>query len=110
MKKISLVLLASLSIGGCNHHPADSVSQQQKESPVSAVTFRSHLSGTIDGDPQIETGQKIRVVADAIEPMANHDSILIQLPNETPYTGDAEQYYLRGFAIGQLSAHNTQFL
>ena len=75
-----------------------------------AVTFRSHLSGELNADPIVNPGEQIQVWPDPTEPTTSKDAILVRLPTETPYENDDDRlYYLRGFAVGQLSAANSQF-
>lgn len=75
---------------------------------IQDVTLTSHLDGALIDDPRIELGQTIRVIPHESEPPSGRtESVIVELPTETPYSGDEEQYFLRGYAIGQLSSHNV---
>ncbi len=74
------------------------------------VTFRSHLDGSLDYDPNVRVGENVQVAPPRSELMSKHDPIFVKLPTHTPFTGNHELYHLRGFAIGQLSSQNLQFL
>ena len=80
------------------------------QASIRDVTFRSHLHGELNGDPKPQKGETIRVIPDPSEPMGSHESIFVQLPQETPSENGDELYFLRGYAIGQLSAQHTQYL
>ena len=102
-----LLLISAVLVTGCNENRSSLTVQPEA---IAAVTFKSHLYGDIASDPSVAKGQKIRVVPDPREPTQNHESIVVQLPEKTPYADDNELYFLRGFAVGQLSAHNFQYL
>lgn len=96
---------------GCNQ-PAttdSSVATSDQTPEYREVMFRSHLRGSLDADPTVRRGDTIRVTPDDSEPTDRYESILVQLPGQTPYKSSEELYYLRGFAVGRLSAHNSQF-
>ena len=95
---------------GCNQPELTQTAPQGGADEIRTVTFSSHLAGTVESDPVVKPGQRIRLVPDANEITQNKEAIVVQLPNRTPYDGDDEQNYLRGFAIGKLSAHNIQFM
>lgn len=112
MKLVLLAVCIASSIPGCGRSPtADPVAVSGDKKPaIRVLTFRSHLRGALDADPEVHPGETIRVTPDATEPTTEHESILVQLPRQTPFTKLDELYYLRGFAVGRLSAHNGQFL
>jgi hypothetical protein len=87
-----------------------SATQEVEKSAIRTVIFRSHLDGSLDDDPKVRVGERVQVAPAASEPTSKHDPILVKLPTRTPFTHDDELYYLRGFAVGQLSAQNLQFL
>jgi hypothetical protein len=87
-----------------------SATKEVEKPAFRTVTFRSHLDGSLDDDPNVRVGESVQVAPANSEPMSKHDPILVKLPTQTPFTGNRELYYLRGFAIGQLSSQNLQFL
>ena len=112
MKSIFLVLCSVCCIAGCGQSstPDSSAAADKQTTEIRDVVFRSHLLRTLEADPTVRLGEKIRVTPDESEATSHHDSILVQLPGETPYKESDELYFLRGFAVGQLSSHNLQFL
>ena len=109
--KIALLILPTLVLAfGCNQQKLTQTAPQGGADEIRTVTFSSHLAGTVESDPVVKPGQRIRLVPDANEITQKKETIVVQLPDRTPYDGDDEQYYLRGFAIGELSAHNIQFM
>lgn len=72
------------------------------------VTFRSHLDGTVEDDPVVEPGEQIAAVPDRSDPLVSYDEVLMQLPTVTPYEGDDQLYYLRGWAVGRMGDSNGQ--
>ena len=104
---------------GCDRSqkPEDKTTQTQggtashtNRNTVRTVTFRSHLDGDIDDDPVVRCGETITVTPDSSEPTEKHDAVVVSLPESTPFQDiKQELYFLRGFAVGQLSAVNHQF-
>jgi hypothetical protein len=109
---VSLTVCAVLLVVGFNLQQAAGIvaTKDVGNASLRTVTFRSHLSGSLDDDPRVRVGESVRVAPARSEPMSKHDSIIVKLPAETPFSGNHELYYLRGFTIGQLSAKNLQFL
>lgn len=77
---------------------------------IRTVTLRSHLLTDAAIDPVLHLGESIRLQPDASEPFTTHETLDVKLPGKTPYTGHHRQLYLRGYAIGQASKQNGQFL
>ena len=106
MKSVVLFLVCATILVGCEPTRPVSSSTRTPASSVDEVTLSSHLNGANEDDPQLFAGQKIRLVPDPGEGFLIPDSLLVQLPSKTPYEGVDAQYYLRGYAVGQMYACN----
>ena len=111
-KNIFVTVCAVLLVVSYNLQKAAefSATKELRRPAIRTVTFHSHLDGSLNDDPNLRVGERVQVAPARSEPMSKHDPILVKLPNETPFSGNHELYYLRGFAVGQLSAQNLQFL
>ena len=112
MKFANSLLLLIVVCLGCRQTELPSPKVTGEKSPDHrAVTLVSHLGGSLDDDPELRLGEVLRVVPDENEPpSALKESVLIELPLKTPFTGDDEQLFLRGYAVRELSEHNSNFL
>lgn len=79
-------------------------------SNIRTVTLRSHLVADATVDPVLRLDEILRVQPDEREPLTRHEVVEVRLPHETPYSGNDAQQYLRGYAVGQVSRTNDQFL
>ena len=96
---------------GCARQPNSALPSSLFTAPVApqprSITLRAHLGGDLNADPFLNLGERIRVVPDPKEPFRSRNPILVDLPKSTPYQNAHDTlYYLRGFAIGNLSAAN----
>ncbi len=74
------------------------------------ITLRSHLEGTLAGDPVLRPGERVRVIPAPTERFDGRARVVVDLPATVPYRGDEAQYYLRGYAIGSAAEVNGQFM
>lgn len=74
-----------------------------------SVILTSHLHGDLTSAPILKIGEHIQVVPDKGEPFFKHNPVDVILPSSTPYDGNGQIYFLRGYAVGQSSFANGQF-
>ncbi|NNE00048.1 MAG: hypothetical protein HKN47_22235 [Pirellulaceae bacterium] len=103
----SIALLFASCQRPVSQRPAD---KERGKEEIRSVTFRSHLGGLLAHEPVLRLGETIRAVPDPAEPTAMHESVIVQLPRTIAYQQDDRQHFLRGYVVGQLSAHNGQFM
>ncbi len=107
MKLFPIPLLFLLVIFACER-PSES---KKNSETIPSVTLASHLNGPLDGDPVLALGQTVCVVPHASEPPSGRsESLVVTLPEDTPYSGQDELFFLRGYAIGKLSDHNVRYI
>ena len=65
------------------------------------VTLRSHLGGTLAGDPTLRAGERLRFVPARDERFVRKTPETLTLPTRVPYEGAQEtQLFLLGYAVG----------
>jgi len=100
----SALVFASAPLGACG--------EQRAEDPTSPrdVIFRSHLDGALADDPVVGPGEEIRVLPAPNERTLRRMPVRVTLPETVPFGGPDQLYFLRGYAVGRLTAVNQQFL
>lgn len=75
-----------------------------------AVTLRSHLGGTLAGDPTLRAGERIRFVPATNERFVRKTPVALTLPSRVPYEEAQDaQLFLLGYAVGYAAEVLEQF-